>query len=202
MNQPNVKPEHLPKTPVLKPVLFSLLILISGVIIGAGTTLIITNHSKRMHGGPEWMSRRTIEYITRELELPPAQKEQLDPIVNQHMKAIEKIRDEIARPKIMAELEQMNEEIMAILDEQQKQVWEEKVEQMRKRFEEMRRRGGGRRDGTGPHGPGRGGRGPGGGRRHEGPPPEGTMPPGEMPLPPKEPPAEDAPPPQDTPPAA
>jgi len=178
MSQSDVKPEHLPKPPVLKPILFSLLILISGVIIGAGTTLIVVSKQTFHPGG------RTLERMTRELGLSPQQQAQLEPILQKHRKAMDDLYKE-NRPKLIAIFEQMNTDIMAILNEQQKQVWEEKVQQLQKRFEDMRQRrgpGGGRRDGTGPHGPGEGRRGPGGGRRRGGPPPEGgPMSPGEQP---------------------
>ena len=46
MNQSDIKPERLSPAPVLKPVLFSVLILISGIAIGAGLTLIFTSKPK------------------------------------------------------------------------------------------------------------------------------------------------------------
>ena len=59
------------KSSKAKPVLFSLLILLSGIIIGAGATLIvlrqsIKNENFRM---PEEFSRRMVEHLTQELHL-------------------------------------------------------------------------------------------------------------------------------------
>ena len=141
MNQSNIKSEYISTTRTLKPILLSLLILISGIIIGAGITLILTGNSatsKTMPPGPEYMSRRMVNRIVNELKLSPQQQEQLNPIVQKHMKAMEDIRQE-ARPKISAEIKQMNEEIASILDDRQKEIWQDNIKRMRERFNQMRR---------------------------------------------------------------
>lgn len=142
MNQTHLKSDMIPTTATLKPVIFSLLILVSGIIIGAGLTLIITGNSttqKAMPPGPEYMSRRMVNRIVRELRLSPEQHELLKPIIQKHMKAMDDIRQE-ARPKISAEIKQMNEEIASILDDKQKEMWQYKINRMREHFTQMRRR--------------------------------------------------------------
>ena len=144
MSQSELKPEQLPTASALKPVLMSALILFSGIIIGAGLTLIITGDSgtqKSLPPGPEYMSGRMVERIVRELKLSPEQHEQLKPIIQKRMKAMDDIRSQ-ARPQINNELKLMNEEIIAILDEGQKQIWEDKVKKMQKHFTQMRQRRG------------------------------------------------------------
>lgn len=135
MNQSDIKPENLSGQTVLKPVLFSILILISGIIIGSGITLMVAirfdNSSPPPE--PEHMSRRMVQRITQELHLSPEQQKQLGPIIKQHMKAMDDIRQE-ARPKIMEIIKQMNDEVMAILDEGQKQIWKDKSRRMQKPF--------------------------------------------------------------------
>jgi hypothetical protein len=155
MNQSKSKPEQLPMTSALKPILFSILILISGVVIGAGLTLILTGDSgtsQSLPPAPEYMSSRMVERIAKELRLSPEQHTQLGPIVQQHMKAIEDIRKQ-ARPEINNELKLMNEKILSILDEDQRPVWKGKIQRMQEHFSKMGHRrdsGGGRRDGRGP----------------------------------------------------
>jgi hypothetical protein len=143
MSQPEINPEKLVQKTVLKPVLFSILILASGIIIGSGVTLMTADqfNKKPVPPGPEYMSKRMVERIIRELGLSPQQQEQLDPIVKQHMEAMDKIREE-ARPKIAEELKQMNDEIMAILNEGQKQIWNDKIQQMQDNFPRMHQRRG------------------------------------------------------------
>ena len=137
MSQQDINPEKLITKPVLKPVLFSILTLVSGIIIGSGVTLMFKK--KPVPPYPENISVRMIEHLIRELQLSPEQQELLSPIVKQHMKAMDDIRQE-ARPKIAEEIKQMNGEIMAILDDGQKQVWNDKIKRMQDNFSRMRQR--------------------------------------------------------------
>lgn len=189
-----------------KAVVFSVLILISGIIIGAGVTLLIVPTQKPIPPFPENVSQRFIEQLVRELNLTDEQKSTLDPIVAQHMQALDTIRQE-ARPKIRQELDQMNKDILSVLDDPQKVMFEDRIRQMQEGFQRYRRgpgREGPGREGPGREGPGmRDGRGPGrddsdwrdgrtGDRqRRRGPgqgemPPEGMMPPdqGDLMVPP------------------
>ena len=185
MSQSELKPEQLPTASALKPVLMSALILFSGIIIGAGLTLIVTGDSgtqKSLPPGPEYMSRRMVERIVRELKLSPEQHEQLKPIIQKRMKAMDDIRNQ-ARPQINNELKLMNEEIIAILDEGQKQIWEDKIKKMQEHFTRMRQRrspGDGRRGGRDPNSQPRRGERHRDGRLHDRPP-EDQLPPVESP---------------------
>ncbi len=144
-----------------KPVLLSLLTLLSGIAIGVGATLIVVKQEKpdTSAKSPEWMTERMVMHIVRELKLPEEKEDELKPIIQKHMTAISVIREE-ARPKISAIIGEMNTEILETLDEEQKKAWEEIIERMKKRFEEIQkhRKGRGRPDGRGPGGrDGRGG---------------------------------------------
>lgn len=185
MNQSEPKPEHLPSTSAVRPVLFSILTLISGIVIGAGLTLIITGDSgvsQSLPPAPEYMSRRMVERIAKELQLTPEQHGQLAPIVQKHTKAMEDIRKQ-ARPEINNELKLMNEGILSILDENQRQIWKDKIQRMQEHFSKMRHRrgsGGRRRDGSGP-GFGQPREQQRQGELHERRPPEDQLPPKEEP---------------------
>ncbi|MHC4905048.1 MAG: hypothetical protein ACYTEN_04400 [Planctomycetota bacterium] len=138
MSQPDINPDKLVPKPVLKPAIFSVLILVSGIIIGSGVTLMTAERVKKksVPPGPEYLSRRMINRLVRELNLSPEQQLQLNPIVKQHMEAMEKIRQE-ARPQISEEIKQMNDSIMALLDEGQKKVWADKIQRMQDNFPRM-----------------------------------------------------------------
>lgn len=135
MSQAELNPEKLVPKPFLKPVLFSILTLVSGIIIGSAATLMTADLSpkKPVPLGPEYLSGRMIEHLVRELHLSPEQQQQLGPIVKKHMEEMEKIR-EIARPQIAEEIKQMNDEIMALLDEGQKQIWKDTIQRMQDNF--------------------------------------------------------------------
>ncbi len=144
MNQSELKSEGSAATSALKPILFSALILISGIVIGAGLTLIITggpDTQKTLPPGPEYMSGRMVRRIAGELHLSGQQQEQLRPIVQKHMKAMDDIRQQ-ARPEISQELKEMNEEILSILDEPQKEIWQNRIQRMQEHFTRMRHRRG------------------------------------------------------------
>lgn len=134
-----------------KPVLFSLLTLLSGIVIGAGATLIFIGLPPKEQDMPlpEEFSRRMVERLTHELALTPEQRESIGPVIERHMKALDTIREE-ARPKIRLELEAMNNEILAMLDERQQQMWKDQIERMQRRFREFRDRRGPGGSGDGP----------------------------------------------------
>ena len=143
MSQSEINPDKLASKPSLKPVLFSILTLVSGIIIGSGVTLMTADrfHRKPPPPGPEYMSRHMIERLVRELHLSPKQRQQLDPVVKQHMQAMDEIR-QLARPQIAEEIKQMNNEIMSLLNEKQKQVWNDKIQRIQSYFQRMRQRRG------------------------------------------------------------
>ena len=140
-----------------KAFIFSLLTLLSGIIIGSSVTLIVVGPEQQPNDlpGPEFFSRRMIEHWTGELNLTPEQVSQMHPIAEKHMKALDDYRKE-AQPKIRAEIDAMNNEIMDILDDQQRQMFKDHVERMKRHFQEMRERGddGSDRRGDGPRGEG------------------------------------------------
>jgi hypothetical protein len=145
----------VPKRP-LKPVLLSLLILVSGILIGSGLTFISMqrNIPKNPEPGPEYFSERMMRHMVHELQLTAEQEEQLEPIIKKHFESMNQIRIE-ARPKISEEIKQMNEAMLMILTEPQKKMWEDRVQRMR----EVSPRDG--REGFGPgRGPGQRFRGP------------------------------------------
>jgi hypothetical protein len=65
-----------------------------------------------------------IQGLRQELHLLPQQHQQIEPIIRKHMERLDQIRKE-ARPLIAGQLRQMNEEIMPILDDQQRVEWKQ-----------------------------------------------------------------------------
>lgn len=133
--------------PTSRAVIFSLLTLLSGIVIGAGITLIFVGlpSEESAPPGPEYFSRRMVAHLTRELGLTESQQAQIRNIIEAHMTVLDAIRDE-ARPKVRQELDAMNTEILALLDKNQQQMWKDRIERMQQRFREARQRRG-RRDG-------------------------------------------------------
>jgi len=98
--------------------------------------------------GPEFNSMRVIPPLRRNLGLAPEQAEKIKPILDKHMQKLATIRIE-ARSEIAETLKQMNQEIAAILTDEQQQLWQREIDRLQR---ELRPRGG-PRHGEGPGGP-------------------------------------------------
>jgi hypothetical protein len=165
---------NINKAHIWRMVFFGLIILIAGIAIGGSAMLIFApNKLLQPPPGPEFRSLRMIPPLRRDLGLSPEQAEKIKPILDKHMKKLNTIRTE-ARSEVAETLKQMNQEIAAILTDQQQQRWRHEISRLQ---DELRPRGGPgpRRRGGGParrrfrggqqerpgRGMGPGGRGPG-----------------------------------------
>ena len=155
-----------------------LVILLVGIVIGGGATLIaVRREVARPPVGPELGSEQMVRGLRHELGLSPEQMRAIGPVLDEHLRRMNEIRM-AARPEIAEELGAMNEEIMSLLDEEQRQIWMRRLDRMEQELRPgfpLRRMGGNgpRRGGEG-MGPGPG-PGPGPMRRGPGGPPEGPM---------------------------
>ncbi len=144
---------------------FGLVILLAGVAIGTSLTFILGRRSfGRRPPGPERTSIRIIRDMRRHLRLSPQQAEEIEPILKKHLETLYEIRTAV-RPQIIQQLELMNDEISAILDEQQKSLWQQHLRRLQR---DLQKGPGPRHRGPPPpHRPGSRDR-----RGHEPPPPE------------------------------
>jgi hypothetical protein len=138
---------------------FGVVILLAGLVIG-GALMLILMPDKLMGPprGPEFASIKMIGPLRRDLGLSGEQSEQIKPILDKHMEKLQEIRDD-ARSEIGTTLDQMNEEISAILTEGQRRIWQGQLGRLQQDL-----RPGGWRHGAGAGGARRGGEG-GGPRR-------------------------------------
>jgi gas vesicle protein len=166
-------PDHLQKVHRRRMALFGLVILIAGVAIGAACAVIFIPRPKPFPGpDPAFAALMVAGRLERMLVLAPEQKEKIDQILKTTFDALHKIQEE-AKPKIDAQIKQMNEQISAALTDDQRQKWQRELEDFQNRFREGWRRGGGR---PGEEGPGRR-RGPGDPNRYPGGPDDANRPP-------------------------
>jgi len=154
-----------------------LVILVAGMTLGvAGTLLVVKPNEPR----PPDIDNAVVMMLMRfrgELNLSDEQVEQIETVLRDHFQQLEALRAE-ARPKIERVLQDMKNQISAILTEQQRADWQRLTDRL-----DMEFRRGMRRPGDGPRG---GGRGdwprrpdrfePDGGGRPWGPRPEGADP--------------------------
>ena len=158
---------------LIKSILLGLVILAAGIAIGASLMILYRPAPQDRYGRePEIFAEQMLGQLGRELNLTPQQRRQLEPILRQHHETLTDIRASV-RPQIVSQLEQLNDDITAILTPEQADLWQRKVRRIEERFPTFR--GPGRRQGPRP------GMGPGFGRPERPP-----MPPQPLPMPPEE----------------
>jgi len=145
----NLAVSHINKAHTWRMAFFGLIILAAGIAIG-GSSMLIFAPKKLIQPppGPEFNSMRVIPPLRRNLGLAPEQAEKIKPILDRHMQKLATIRIE-ARSEIAETLKQMNQEIAAILTDEQQQLWQREIGRLQN---ELRPRGG-PRWGEGPGGP-------------------------------------------------
>jgi hypothetical protein len=149
INNPAVS--YVNKTHFWRMAFFGLVILVAGLIIGGSSMLIFAPKKLiKPPPGPEFDSLIMIPPLRRALDLDSEQTEKIQPILDKYMQKLNTIRTE-ARSEIAGTLKQMNQEIAAILTDEQQQLWQREIDRLQN---EIRPRGGpGPRRGEGPGGP-------------------------------------------------
>ncbi|MFC1572720.1 Spy/CpxP family protein refolding chaperone [Candidatus Eisenbacteria bacterium] len=110
------------------------LILICGAVIGAAVTShLLWNRFVRSAWSPDRLPMRMTEHLVEDLDLTDEQAEQVKEIVEGRRKAMRALRDEI-HPRFEAELEQMRQEIEAVLTPEQAERWNERIERFGRRW--------------------------------------------------------------------
>jgi Spy/CpxP family protein refolding chaperone len=134
---------------------FGMVILIAGMVIGGASMMILVPQKLiKPPPGPEFDSMIMIPPLRRDLNLTTEQTEKIKPIMDKHMSKLNQIRMN-ARTEIGDTLKQMNDEIAAVLTDEQKAIWQRGLDRIQRELHP-----GGWRRGDGPGGRGfRGGEG-------------------------------------------
>lgn len=149
MNTPeNYTSRHV--VDLIKSILLGLVILAAGIAIGASVTFISMQRQRERFGRePEVFAEQMLPRLGRELHLTPEQRRQLEPILRNYHETLNDIRAS-ARPQVVQQLEEMNKDILAVLDEHQKQIWQRKARRIQEQFPTFRGPGRGPRQGMRP----------------------------------------------------
>lgn len=114
--------------------LFGLVILLAGSVIGAASIMIAAPHKlTKPLRPPEIAIKSLLPNLERCLHLTPEQREKIEPILQEHMQKLDDIRTN-ARSEIDETLGQMNEDITAVLSEQQKQIWQRRLHRLQRQL--------------------------------------------------------------------
>lgn len=152
--QPTDNPgaDHLQKMHRRRISVFGLVILTAGVAIGGASVLILAP-GKVMPPPPSFFDRMfapLFRSMEQELNLSQEQQDKLRPIIKNHMEKLGEIHSRV-RAEINKQWTQMNEQILAVLTEEQQEIWKRKLEEIQRRFHRSPR--GGPRRGDGQPGP-------------------------------------------------
>jgi hypothetical protein len=141
---------------------FGLVILLAGMLSGAAVTLLTVRHLDKAGPPPEGAVLALIHGVAPRLRLSAGQMQQIQPIFEKHVTRLREIWAD-GRTQIVEELKAMNDEVLPVLDENQRRLWHQYLQDLPGPF---RHGGGPLHIGVGPGG-GRGA-GPGGrfGFRH------------------------------------
>ncbi|MGQ9730751.1 MAG: hypothetical protein ACUVX8_05690 [Candidatus Zipacnadales bacterium] len=112
--------------------LLAVAILLAGVVIGAGVTILLGKH---FGWRPPVRSRTEVgEALVRRTEglnLRPDQRQQVREIIRRRLNRVYEIRDE-SRRAVQEELNAMHDEVAKVLDPEQARRWREQWERMRR----------------------------------------------------------------------
>jgi hypothetical protein len=137
---------------------FGLVILLAGMLSGAAITLLAVRPARHPQRPPAVPPVNLLmQEVVPRLHLSPEQTRQVEPIIRAHYQKLDGIREK-GRTEIVAELQLMNEEMFAVLNEEQAHLWRQLLQGLPGEIRHMP-------EGYGPGG----GRGP-GMRRRMGPP--------------------------------
>jgi len=112
-------------------VLFGILLLLSGIVIGvAGNEYYHKIMRDRFIGHPERAPRLITQRLKSELNLSSEQARKVEEILRKRLEALRTLQEE-SRPRLDRELDLLRDEVAQTLDEGQKQRWLEHFARMR-----------------------------------------------------------------------
>ncbi|MFZ5830171.1 MAG: hypothetical protein ACOY3P_08785 [Planctomycetota bacterium] len=104
-------------------ILFSLVIFLSGLIVGGAVALsFVKNQLVMAVQNPEFGPIRITNMLKRSLRLTPEQAEEILAIMHKRQGNLQAIRIRV-QPEVEAELEAVESEVAAVLDSQQRERW-------------------------------------------------------------------------------
>jgi hypothetical protein len=124
---------------------FGMVILLAGIVIGGASMMILVPHRLiRLPPGPEFEPLIMLPPLQRDLGLTPEQADRVKPIMDKHLGKLNEIRMN-ARTEIGETLKQMDDEIVAILTDEQKEIWHSGLDRLEGELHPGAGRLGGRR---------------------------------------------------------
>ncbi|MBX7258214.1 MAG: hypothetical protein K1Y02_17765 [Candidatus Hydrogenedentes bacterium] len=116
----------------VRSLLFSLMILVCGAVIGSvGTAFVMQDRDDRPpRHRPENMAQYIADDMEQKYGLNPEQKQKIFAVMEEHSKQLAAIRAEVA-PRVEAEFEAVRKSVETILTPEQAKAWVVEYEKMR-----------------------------------------------------------------------
>lgn len=109
---------------------FGVVILLAGIVIGGALMMILAPQVLiKPPPGPEFDSTRVVPALRADLGLTDDQTEKIKPIMDKHMAKLNQLRID-ARTEVGETLKQMNNEIAAVLTDEQKARWQNELDRL------------------------------------------------------------------------
>ena len=109
----------------------------SGGVIGSGSTLMLINHriedNEKHHNDPVIITGRVVKELEEKLSLNEQQTAQVQKIMKDHLAALDRLRREKFLPVIREEFNQMEGQVNAVLDDEQRSQWQAWLAERRQR---------------------------------------------------------------------
>jgi hypothetical protein len=109
----------------------------SGGVIGSGSTLMLINRritDNEKHHDPAKTSQRIISELTEKLSLSETQTAQVEQITKDHLAALDRLRREVFFKMIRDEFKQMEDQVSAVLDDEQRAKYHAWLDEKRQRL--------------------------------------------------------------------
>ncbi|MHC4115391.1 MAG: hypothetical protein ACYSSL_08760 [Planctomycetota bacterium] len=113
---------------------FGLVILLAGIVIGSAFTFVFVRHAPFDNSSDSGRAAaKMLDRLAPRLQLSAEQQKSLEAILKKYMERLHEIRSD-ARPRISKQLQEMNDEISALLTKDQMRIWERHIKSVRKQL--------------------------------------------------------------------
>ncbi len=117
----------------LRAVLLGILILVCGMALGAGVTLIYVKKVVESMHTPGDPSKRITKRLERKLDLSPEQAEQVGRILRERERAVRQIFRDV-RPRLKEQFALTRDQVAEALTQEQKEKWLKRIDRMERRW--------------------------------------------------------------------
>jgi hypothetical protein len=89
--------------------------------------------NERHHNDPVFISERVVKELDEKLSLSDVQTTQVEQIMKDHFAALDRLRREVFFAEIRKQFKQMEDQVNAVLDDEQRTQWHAWLDEKRKR---------------------------------------------------------------------